>query len=110
VAGSAVASRAWVATSRSDGAIYCTDPIVSHGPYVNSLGSLSSRAFYVLKPAANSGGDRELVALGMLTLPNGIRRRGNTPRRPSRRHRVRDGDGDRCRCRHEQLTVATDVR
>lgn len=58
---------------RSDGAIYFTDPIVSHGSYVNKAANASPRSFYLLKPAADSGGERELVNLGMLKLPNGIR-------------------------------------
>lgn len=58
---------------RSDGAIYFTDPVVSHGPYVNAAGALIARAFYLLKPPAADGGERQLVNLGSLSVPNGIR-------------------------------------
>jgi gluconolactonase len=57
---------------RSDGTIYFTDPIISHGPYSNSLGSLATHSFYRLLPPA-SDGTREIVAMGTAGLPNGIR-------------------------------------
>ena len=57
-------------TLRSDGTVYFTDPIISHGPYRNDLGSLGSHPFYLLKPGA---GEREIVRMGTLRLPNGIR-------------------------------------
>jgi gluconolactonase len=55
---------------RSDGTIYFTDPIISHGTYVNDLASVSVQAFYQLKPGT---GTREVVKMGMATLPNGIK-------------------------------------
>jgi gluconolactonase len=58
---------------RSDGTIYFTDPVVSHGPYLNAAGALIARSFYVLKAPAADGGERELVNLGSLSIPNGIR-------------------------------------
>lgn len=58
-------------TLRSDGTIYFTDPIISHGPYLNDLGSLGTHAIYRLKPGAP--GARDVVKEGQGLLPNGIR-------------------------------------
>jgi gluconolactonase len=58
-------------TVRSDGTIYFTDPIITHGPYLNDVGSLSSHPYYMLKPGED--GMREVVQEGMTLLPNGIR-------------------------------------
>jgi gluconolactonase len=55
---------------RSDGTIYFTDPIISHGPYMNDVGSLSVQSVYQLKPGTMN---REVVKVGQATLPNGIK-------------------------------------
>jgi gluconolactonase len=57
---------------RSDGTIYFSDPIITHGDYVNDLGSLTTHPFYRLKPSVG-GAPREVVAAGTATLPNGVR-------------------------------------
>jgi gluconolactonase len=59
-------------TLRSDGTIYFSDPIITHGDYSNDLGSLTTHPFYRLKPSVG-GAPREVVAAGTATLPNGIR-------------------------------------
>jgi gluconolactonase len=58
-------------TLRSDGTVYFTDPIISHGTYSNDIGSLATHPFYRIKPGVS--GMREIEKLGEGKLPNGIR-------------------------------------
>jgi gluconolactonase len=54
----------------SDGTIYFTDPIITHGPYYNDLGSLATHPYYRLKAGMPP---REIAKEGQASLPNGVR-------------------------------------
>lgn len=57
---------------RSDGTIYFSDPIISRGDYVSTLGSLAQHPYYWVKPK-NDLRTREIVRVGSASLPNGVR-------------------------------------
>ena len=57
---------------RSDGTIYFSDPIISHGDFVSTLGSLVQHPYYWVKPK-NDMGQREIMRVGAASMPNGVR-------------------------------------
>jgi gluconolactonase len=59
-------------TLRSDGTLYFTDPIISHGPYLGSLSALGVQSFYRLSPPGPDG-QRTITKAGDALQPNGIR-------------------------------------